>query len=71
MGTYRVSEPKIQLLKEIIVIPKTISTSTLTVASNVALNAQIASRAGTLSSPWGQIYRMIHNEILRRSGHMH
>ncbi|MBP1054450.1 hypothetical protein J6397_30360 [Rhodococcus qingshengii] len=52
-------------------IPKTISTSTLTTASNVALHAQIASGAGTLNSHWGQIYRMIHNEILRRSGRMH
>lgn len=52
-------------------IPMTISTSTLTTASNVALHAQIASRAGTLNSHWGTIYRTIHNEILRRSGHTH
>ena len=51
-------------------IPSTIATETLMTAGRIALVEQLASRAGTLDSPWGRIYRMIDNEVLRRGGHV-
>lgn len=50
-------------------IPSKITDSSLERASAIALAEQLATRASSLDTGWGGIYRAVENELLRRHGH--